>query len=90
MKVIILFLTVLFSQVTFAQEKRIDKFYSFPIKVGDEQWRKLGNTHERISALQIPIIQLDGLTTEELLDVCLDYPYLTSMAFCDDYQSSVE
>lgn len=90
MKVIILFLTVLFSQVTFAQEKRIDKFYSFPIKVGDEQWRKLGNTHERISALQIPIIQLDGLTTEELLDVCLDYPYLPSMAFCDDYQSSVE
>ena len=90
MKVIILFLTVLFSQVTFAQEKRMDNVYSFPIKVGDEQWRKLGSTHERISALQIPIMQLDGLTTEELLDVCLDYPYLPSMAFCDDYQSSVE
>lgn len=90
MNKIVLFLVVLFSQSASAQEVTIGKVFSFPIKAGDEQWRRLGNTHERIAALQIPIKQLEMLTTEELLDVCLNFPYLTSMAFCNDYQNSVE
>ena len=50
----------------------------------------MANTHERIAALQIPITQLKGLKTEQLLDICLDYPFLTSIAFCNDYQKSIE
>jgi hypothetical protein len=57
MKSLFFLLFVAFSQSLFAQEDHLGKAFSFPIKIGDEQWRKLGNTHERIVALQIPRAQ---------------------------------
>lgn len=90
MKYIGVLFLLLFSQCVFAQEDSLENSFTFSIKEGDDQWRKLANTHERIAALQIPITQLKGLKTEQLLDICLDYPFLTSIAFCNDYQKSIE
>lgn len=90
MKYIGVLFLLLFSQCVFAQEDSLENSFTFSIKEGDDQWRKLANTHERIAALQIPITQLKGLKTEQLLDICLYYPFLTSIAFCNDYQKSIE
>lgn len=92
MKKIIVLLMALLSLSVFAQKDSldIDKTFNYPIKEGDEQWMKLANTRNRIAALQIPSSQLKEIPTEKLLDVCLDYPYLVSVVFCNDYQRSVE
>lgn len=90
MKNVILLLMTILSLSAFAQKDSLDKTFNYPIKEGDEQWMKLANTHNRIAALQIPSSLLKEIPTEKLLDVCLDYPYLTSVVFCNDYQRSAE
>jgi len=56
--------------------------YDYPIKPGTEEWKKLKNHEEKVKVCQIPDYILFSLSTEELLDVCLNYPLITDiMAF---------
>jgi hypothetical protein len=66
--------TFLFSFALIAQEKRIA--WDYPIKPGSEQWKKIESNEEMIKACQIPEEILSSLSTEELTDICLQYPLL--------------
>lgn len=64
--------------------------FEYPIKPGDTKWEKTSSVAERIASLQIPESRLANIPTERLLDICLDYPYILDVLFCDDYQKGLE
>lgn len=64
--------------------------FDYPIKPGTKEWCKFESTLDRVKALQIPQLTLTGLSTETLLDVCLDYPFLIELSLDDNYQKNLE
>lgn len=60
--------------------------YSYPIVAGTDEWKAL-SVSERKKRLQIPDNLLGTIRTEDLIEVCLDYPYASDFAAYDDYQS---
>lgn len=63
--------------------------FSFPFKIGDQVWQQYETNKERASALQIPEDILSTIGTNDLLDLCLNYPFLIEFTFCDDYQTGL-
>ena len=51
-------------------------FFKFPFTQTDEKWKEYNNPQDRITALQIPEQILSSIPTQELLNHCLDFPYL--------------
>lgn len=85
-------LIMLFSLVgvcSFGQ-KVTDADFTYPIKPGEDKWEKMYSVQERIASLQIPENVLPKISTERLLDICLDYPYLVDVMFYDDFQKGIE
>ncbi len=85
-------LIILFSMVgvcTFSQKVSSTDF-TYPMKPGDDKWEKMSSVEERIASLQIPENILTEISTERLLDICLDYPYLLDVMFYDDFQKGIE
>lgn len=75
-KIAFLTFVVVFGNIfTFATptEQEKNKLYVFPEK---KEWKNLDTPQKRKEALQIPVNVLSQISTEELLDVCFDYPYL--------------
>lgn len=70
-------------------QKIINPEFAYSIKPGDGKWEKMSSVEERILSLQIPETILSGITTERLLDICLDYPYLSDVFFYDDFQKGL-
>ena len=68
-------------------EQEKNKLYVFPEK---KEWKNLDTPQKRKKALQIPANVLSQISTEELLDVCFDYPYLLDFLFYDSYQQGLE
>ena len=64
--------------------------FEYPFKPGDAKWKSYETNQERKAALQIPTIILDELSTQQLLDICLEYPYLLEVTFSTDYQKALE
>lgn len=64
--------------------------FDYPFKTGDVKWKEYKNPHERIKALQIPQTVLSKLTTEDFLNICLDYPYLSDVLMSDNDSLCVE
>ena len=64
--------------------------YVFPIKQGTEEWAQFETIEARITSLQIPDAVLERISTEGLLETCLNYPYLTNIFFRDSYQQGLE
>lgn len=49
--------------------------FEFPFQPGDAQWKSFSSPQDRIAALQIPEGELKTISTNDLLNVCLDFPY---------------
>ena len=64
--------------------------YSAPFKQGDDIWNQFKTAKERILALQIPDSVITQIPTEQLLELCLDFPYITDMYAFDNSQKGVE
>lgn len=60
-----------------------------PYTQGDTEWIKYSNPSERVKALQIPTETIGNISTMDLLTLCLDYPYLTDMLFCESIQEGM-
>lgn len=60
--------------------------YSYPIVAGTEEWKAL-SVLERKERLQLPDNLLCTIRTEDLIEVCLDYPFALDYLAYDDYQS---
>lgn len=57
--------------------------FEFPFQPGDAQWKSFSSPQERIAALQIPEAKLKTISTNNLLNVCLDFPYSMDMLAYD-------
>jgi hypothetical protein len=64
--------------------------YEFPIKQGTKNWEQFESVAQRIAALQVPNTVLETISTEGLLETCLQFPYLTDFLFCNDHQKGFE
>ena len=53
--------------------------YEHPFKQSDSIWNKYSSARDRVIALQIPNDIITKIPTNNLLKVCLDFPYLTDM-----------
>ena len=79
-----IFINALFA---YTQTKAV---YEFPIKEGTEKWWQFETIEKRIAALQIPDTVIVKISTESLLETCLEFPYLPDIFFCDNYQQGFE
>jgi hypothetical protein len=70
-KKIITSLLFLVPLVSFTQEKIV---WDYPVKPGMEEWKQFKSTDDMYQACQIPNVILGQLNTEELVDVCLNFP----------------
>ena len=52
--------------------------WDYPIKPGTEKWKSYQNTPDIVRDLQMPEKVLKSISTEELLNVCLNYPFFSS------------
>ena len=59
--------------------------YTYPIEVGSDEWRGL-SVQERQARLQLPDNLLVNMRTEDLILVCLDYPFASDLFAFDDFQ----
>lgn len=69
--------------------KNVSVIYAYPIKPGTEEWVEF-NHGELVQMLQIPDDILKELSTEELVDIVLNYPYFSDFYFYDTYQKGFE
>lgn len=72
---------------TEASGQIIDNYTSkwkMPIHVGDKLWRELGSTSERMRECEIPNDIIHKMSTPELLENILDYPYIALIGTYDN------
>ncbi len=74
MKILIFNLLSIFTLNTYAQNLTWD----YPIKPGTEKWKSYQNTPDIVRDLQMPEKVMKAINTEELLKVCLNYPFFGS------------
>lgn len=60
--------------------------WNFPIRPGTEEWTKLDNLSDRLSAYNIPEKQLTSMSTQHLVEACLEYPELRMIMTRNTYQ----
>jgi hypothetical protein len=70
--------------------KKIEDKYEFSIKPGTSAWNRIESISERIKALQIPDAVLHSISTEGLLETCLEFPYLVDIFFYENYQKGFD
>jgi len=63
----------------------IDK-YNFPVKPGTSAWANLKSGQEMVDACQVPESVLKTISTEGLMETCLDYPLLLEMLAYNNLQ----
>ncbi len=72
----------------FAQDH--DVIWDFPVKPGMEEWKSLNNSYKKITACQVPGDVLPALSTEQLIEVCLNYPLLFDILAFDNILTGLE
>jgi hypothetical protein len=78
----ILFLILLIPILAFPQSEGVK--WDYPVKPGTDVWKSLKNNAEKVEACQVPNGVLTDMDTQELINVCLDYPLLPDIfAFSD-------
>ena len=70
--------------------KTVDIGYNFPVKPGTISWNALANTSERVKACQIPEEILKSLTTEQLIETVLNYPFLMDIYAYNTHQEGFD
>ncbi len=85
MKILIFQLLSIITLNSYAQNPTWD----YPIKPGTEKWKSYQNTPDIVRDLQMPEKVLKTISTEELLRVCLNYPFLNSYIYSNSLYEGV-
>jgi hypothetical protein len=83
MKYLIYLFCYLFASF-YLHSQSINQTYVYPLKPGMEGWESLKSGEEKISILRIPDSILLALTTNALVQTCLNYPLLFELLFAND------
>lgn len=88
-KVILSLLAVmLLFNITTAQDK--SPVYDWPIKPGTPEWKALQTHDEMLAVLQIPVNILNKMSTEDLVETCLNYPLFPDIWAFNSYQDGID
>ncbi|MBR6286671.1 MAG: hypothetical protein IKR18_06760 [Bacteroidaceae bacterium] len=82
MRILFLLYLLFVSHCVFCQTT--DGSFVFPFSASDNKWKEFKTVRERKEALQIPETTLKQISTENLLEVCMDYPYIIDMLAYDN------
>jgi hypothetical protein len=58
--------------------------WDYPVKPGTESWKKLQSNQEMVEICQIPEKILKSISTEELFEICLEYPLIYDVFAFED------
>ena len=83
--IFVIFITCIF----FLGHSQNSSFYTFPFKMGDTKWKQYESANERKKALLIPDSILKNIPTDNLLDLCIQYPYLFDIMLSNNRQDGV-
>ena len=76
--------------IHFVSGQNQNKPYDFPLKPGTKEWTNLKSNKEKVNVCQIPEAQLKLLSTDELLEICLNYPLLPDIFAFNNMQEGFE
>lgn len=68
-------------------EKKLS--WDFPVKPGMEEWKRM-SYQEAVIALQIPEDILSSLSTEDLTEICLRYPFLFEIKIYKTFEMGLD
>ena len=85
MKILIFQLLSIITLNSYAQNPTWD----YPIKPETEKWKSYQNTPDIVRDLQMPEKVLKSISMEELLKVCLKYPFLNSYIYANNFYEGV-
>ena len=88
-RIICFIICALFVQFAYCQMKTKD-IYKFTIRSGTEEWKQFETIDERVATLQIPDDVLKKISTEGLLETCLEFPYLLEILHGSNAQHGFE
>ena len=60
--------------------------YTYPLKAGTDEWQSL-SVQERHARMQLSDILLGSMRTEDLIEVCLEYPFTLDLFAFNDFQT---
>lgn len=62
----------------------------YPITTKDKKWKDFTSHEEMVNACTIPNELLEEMTTEELVELMMDYPLMSDLLLFDDIQAGFE
>lgn len=83
-----LFAIMLLFNITIAQDK--NSTYDWPVKPGMPEWKELQTHDEMLAILQIQADILNGMTTKNLVETCLNYPLFPDIWAFNSYQEGID
>ena len=64
--------------------------WDFPIKPSSDGWKKLYDQDMKVQACKIPIEILPNISTQNLVDLCLNYPLLINITAFSSFQFGMD
>jgi len=64
--------------------------WDYPFKPGSEKWKELKSHQEMVAICQIPENIIHLLSTEDLINICLDYPLFFTLTAFNNMQEGYE
>ncbi len=55
------------------------KLWDYPVRPGTPEWKLLGSFPERLKACHIPNDILSSVSTDQLIDICINYPLVLNI-----------
>ena len=72
------------------QSRAVGTNYVYPIRPGTDEWSALETHEEKLRVTQLPDDLLNKLRTDELLEVCMDYPLLIDAFLFNTFEDGLE
>ena len=88
-KLIKIFLLIIILVVPVLAQQNSRK-YEFPVKPGSAKWKTLKSHAKKLEVLQVPEDILSNISTEHLLQTCMNYPLYTNMIAFNNFQKGIE
>jgi hypothetical protein len=85
----LVFVTILFfvANLISAQEKKT--IWDFPVKPGSKQWAEFTTSQQMVESCQIPQNILQALKTDDLVEICLNYPLFIDYLASNDERKGI-
>ena len=64
--------------------------WDYPVKPGTEEWEQLSTIQEARDACQIPEDVLSSLSTEDLMQICMQYPFFKFIYMSSTFDGGLE